>query len=89
MLEAVEKRYKVVHDTELKKYFDMMFDGLMITGTVSGNKGFVARCVSPCDGKSIYMDTSRDQYTHWVFAGHIIHGSDIASEEQKKSIVRY
>lgn len=84
MLEAIENRYEATLDNELKKYFDMMFDGLMITGTVSGTPGFVARCVCPSDAKSVYMDTSRDQYTHWVFAGHIIHNSRIATSEQKK-----
>ncbi|MBQ9975481.1 MAG: hypothetical protein IJP16_03150 [Clostridia bacterium] len=85
MLETIENRYKATEDEEMKKYFDMMLEGLMITGTVSGSPGFIARCVSPCDGKSVYMDTSRDQYTHWVFAGHIIHNSKLARDEQKKS----
>ena len=86
MLEAIENRYLATKDDKLKKYFDMMLDGLIITGTVAGSEGFIARCVSPCDGKSIYMDTSRDQYTHWVFAGHIILSSNLATEEQKKCV---
>ena len=84
MLEAVENRHRATGDGELKKQFDMMYDGLMINATASGCKGFIARCVSPCDGKSVYMDTSRDQYTHWVFAGHIIHNCELATAEQKK-----
>lgn len=84
MLEAIESRHKVTHEIKLKEYFDMIFDGLMITGNVSGSPGFIARCVAPCDEKSVYMDTSRDQYTHWVFAGHIIQNSILATDKQKK-----
>lgn len=86
MLEAVENRYKATKDPEMKKYFDMMCEGLIITGTAADEKGFIARCVAPSDGKSVYIDTSRDQYTHWIFAGHIILKSALASEEQKEKI---
>lgn len=86
MLEAIVNRYKATGDGEMKKYFDMICEGLIINGTVAPEKGFIARCVSPADGKSIYMDSSRDQYTHWIYAGHIILECPLADEAQKQII---
>ena len=86
MLEATENRFKATGDIAMKKYFDMMCEGLITTGTVAPEKGFIARCVAPCDGKSIYIDSSRDQYTHWVFAGHVILNSELADDDQKETV---
>ena len=46
---------------------DKIYRGLRFCGTVSGVPGFVARSVSPRDGKSFYPESSRDQYTHYVY----------------------
>lgn len=45
-----------------------VFRGLMSCAEVSGVPGFLARAVSPFDGKSFYPSSSRDQYTLFVYA---------------------
>jgi len=60
--------------------------GLELCGTVSGVPGFVARSVSPRDGKSFYPESSRDQYTHYVYALWRYFCSAFATEEEKREI---
>lgn len=65
-----------------------IYQGLRLCGTVSGIPGFVARSISPRDGKSFYPESSRDQYTHYVYAlWHYFH-SDLSSKEEKSEIVK-
>ena len=65
-----------------------IYQGLKACGTVSGIPGFVARSISPRDGKSFYPESSRDQYTHYVYAlWHYFH-SDLSSKEEKSEIVK-
>lgn len=84
MLEAILARYQVTGEPEMKQYADMMYEGLKINGTIAPEPGFIARCVSPIDGKSIYMDSSRDQYTNWIFGAHLLLHSELAEEAQKE-----
>lgn len=83
VLETVLAKYAVTGDDALKKTADDILDGLIRSGTAAPERGFIARAVSPIDGKSIYMDSSRDQYTNWVYAAHLAINSDLVSEEQK------
>lgn len=48
--------------------------------------GFVARSVSPYDGKSHYIESSRDQYTHFVYSLLRYYFSDLSDESTKKRI---
>lgn len=45
-----------------------IFNGLFRCAQIPGAPGFVARSISPADGKSHYFGSSRDQYTHWVYS---------------------
>ena len=45
-----------------------LLSGLILCGDISGIPGFVARSVSPVDGKSFFPNSSRDQYTLFVYA---------------------
>lgn len=48
-------------------FSERLFDGMRSLGTVHGKRGFVARSISPRDGKSCYINSSRDQYTLFVY----------------------
>jgi len=53
---------------EAKKALCALYRGLRLCAGVSGQPGFLARSVHPLDGKSFYANTSRDQYTLFVYA---------------------
>ena len=38
-------------------------EGVILCGSVHGRRGFIARGISPRDGKSCYVNSSRDQFT--------------------------
>ena len=63
-----------------------IFDGLVRCGTISGVPGMVVRSISPRDGKSFYPESSRDQYTHYVYSFWKYFHSDLSSAEDKELI---
>jgi len=63
-----------------------IYRGLKRCGTVSGVPGFVARSVSPRDGVSFYPESSRDQYTHYVYGLWSYFRSPFATAEEKLEI---
>ncbi len=78
-------RYEVTGNPEHAEEVRKIFQGLVLLGTVSNEKGFIARSVLP-DGKSSYPASSVDQYTMYVFAMWLYYNSQIASEEEKALI---
>ena len=68
MLDAIINRYAVTHEPSMREYAEKIFNGIKLCATVSGKRGFLARGVSPEDGKSFYFNTSRDQYTHVIYS---------------------
>lgn len=63
-----------------------VFDGLSLCCTVHGVKGFVARGVCVQDSKSIYINTSRDQYTHLVHGLWKYYNSKIIDANTKAKV---
>lgn len=59
---------------------------IMMRCVVDIDKGFIARSVSPADRKSFYFDTSRDQYTHWIYGALRLYNSDLCTQKQRKDI---
>ncbi|MBR6772083.1 MAG: hypothetical protein IKM29_01690 [Clostridia bacterium] len=86
MMDAVVSRYEVSGDTEMKTYADKIFRGMELDATVSPQKGFLPRGVSPADCQSHYIDTSRDQYTNWIYGAFRFYYSDLSDDRQKESI---
>ena len=86
MLDATLDRIGVTGDKSLTKYIDILYDGLMLNTKVSGQNGFLARAVHPSDGKSHYMNSSRDQYTHWIFGMSHYYDSDLCTDERREEI---
>ena len=86
MLESALLAYEVTKEEEYLEKARDFFKGLKLCATVSESEGFLARSVSPVDGVSHYIDSSRDQYTHWVCSCARYHDSDIVDSEEKKAI---
>ena len=63
-----------------------VLNGFYLCATISPDKGFLARSVSPFDGKSYYIDSSRDQYTHAVWSLTSFFDNDFATEDDRQRI---
>jgi hypothetical protein len=66
MLSLICDRYEATKEESLRTDARKVFSGLRRCATVHGVRGFVARNVCPEDGKSVYLNSSRDQVTHYV-----------------------
>lgn len=66
----------------------MVFLGLRSLAEVHGVPGFVARSVCPADGRSVYPNSSRDQYTHVVHGLWHYFRSDLPEAEERADIRR-
>lgn len=66
MLSLLADRYEVTHEDSLRALAAQVFRGMHLCVSVHGVPGFVARNVCPADGQSVYLNSSRDQYTHFV-----------------------
>lgn len=86
MLESIVNRYEVTRDPEMKSYAEKMLAGIKLCAEVSDKKGFLARSVSPYDGKSYYINSSRDQYTHAISALVRYFECDMCTESEKEII---
>ena len=88
MMDAVISRYEATGDFSMRGYAARIFRGMLLDATVSSQKGFLPRGVSPADGQSHYIDTSRDQYTNWWFGAYRLYFSALSDEEQRAEIRR-
>ena len=88
MMDAVIARYEVTKEETMRAYAARICNGLVLDATVSSQKGFLPRGVSPADCKSHYIDTSRDQYTDWFYAAYRLYFSPLSDDAQKTDIRR-
>lgn len=63
MLTMIVDQYAVTKDEQLRRFAHTVFRGIKRCTTEGG---FFARCVCTEDHQSIYINSSRDQYTHAV-----------------------
>ncbi len=66
MLSVICDRHAVTQEADLQAKARALMDGLYNCAMSHGVPGFVARGFCPADGKSVYKNSSRDQYTHFV-----------------------
>ncbi|MGB3121812.1 MAG: hypothetical protein WBE58_23505, partial [Verrucomicrobiales bacterium] len=66
MLSLLCDRFAATRDESLRQKAVNVFAGLYRCATVHGVRGFVARNVCPEDARSTYLNSSRDQVTHFV-----------------------
>jgi hypothetical protein len=86
VLSMLVDRWEATHDESLRESAAKVFAGMKHCATVSGVRGFLARSVSPVDGTSFYWNSSRDQYTLFVYAARKFCRSGLSSEEQRDDI---
>ena len=66
MMSMLCDRYQATGDAALREPAAKVFAGMVLCGTLSPARGLVLRSVSPFDGTSHYIETSRDQVTHFA-----------------------
>ncbi len=86
MLDAVIYRYEVTKDEKLFDLADKLLAGIRLCATVSDDRGYLARGVSPFDGKSHYINSSRDQYTQCIYGLFHYYTSSMMREKDKEWI---
>lgn len=86
MLSLLCDRYAVTKEKDLRERAAEVFSGMRLSATVHGVRGFVARNVCPEDEKSTYINSSRDQYTHFVHGLWKYYHSPLASKSAKAEI---
>lgn len=86
LLVSLVELYDMTRAECLRKEAFEAYQGLKLCGTAHGVPGFVARGVSIEDGKSIYITSSRDQYTHYVDGLWQYYHSPLCSEKTKGEI---
>lgn len=79
-------RYAVTGDEALREKADKVFEGLKRCATVHGVRGFVARNVCREDRKSVYINSSRDQVTHFVHGLWQYYRSPLSGEAKREEI---
>lgn len=67
LMDAALCRYELTGDSEAAQTAHRITDGLLRCAFAAKSEGFIPRSITPADGKSHYIDTSRDQYTMFVF----------------------
>jgi len=86
MLSLIVDRYAVTKDESLRERADRVFQGVQLCATAHGAGGFLARAVCDEDLKSIYFNSSRDQYTHAVHGLWLYLHSPLSGPETRQAI---
>jgi hypothetical protein len=86
MLSVLCDRFAVTGEDSLREKAASVFAGLRGCATVHGVRGFVARNVCPEDGRSVYINSSRDQVTHFVHGLWQYYHSPLSDDATRKEI---
>lgn len=86
MLSVLCDRFAVTKDESLREKASNVFAGLQRCVTVHGVRGFVARNVCPSDAQSSYLNSSRDQVTHFVHGLWQYYHSSLPGDDTKQQI---
>ena len=86
MLSLIVDRYAVTKEESLRERAYEVFQGVRLCATAHGVTGFLARAVCSENLKSIYPNSSRDQYTHAVHGLWHYYHSPLCSAETKAEI---
>lgn len=86
MLSILADRHAVTQEEAMRAQAAEVFSGMKLCATVHGVPGFVARNVCPEDGRSVYINSSRDQITHFVHGLWKYHHSPLADEATRAEI---
>ena len=86
MLSMICDQFAATEDSALRPFAGKVFAGLVLLGTLSPSEGFVIRGVSPSDGRAHYCESSRDQYTWYVYGLWRYFHSPLSQPEEKATM---
>ena len=86
MLSMIVDKYDVTENDDLREYAHNVFKGIKLSATAHNIHGFLARGVCVEDGKSTYICSSRDQYTHAVHGLWRYYHSPLSNSETRIEI---
>ena len=86
MLSLIVDRYAVTKEEVLRERALDVFRGIQLCAMAHGVPGFLARSVCADDLKSIYPNSSRDQYTHAIHGLWLFVHSPLCSPETREEI---
>ncbi len=81
-------RFDATGDEQMKACADQVWTGMALLMKVSKSSGFVPRSVCLADGESHYINSSRDQYTHFCHGLWRFYHSPLADEGQRRAAMR-
>ncbi|MBE6930828.1 MAG: hypothetical protein E7463_11150 [Ruminococcaceae bacterium] len=87
MIDAMIERAGETGDPEDIAFLHELVDGMLLTAE-AGRDGYLPRSRTPWDGVSHYPDSSRDQYTLFLYAMHRFSASGMADERERMRIRR-
>lgn len=87
-LETMINRYELTRKKEDLLKVKRILSGLFTLYNSTKKKGFIPRSVHPSDKKTHYSESSRDQYTHYIYGLWYYYNSSVAEEKEKKEIKR-
>ena len=88
MLSLLCDRFALTGEESLRRDSAEVFSGMRRAATVHGVPGFVARNVCVEDKKSVYINSSRDQYTHFVHGLWQYYHSPLADAAARAEVSR-
>lgn len=86
MIDACLCRYEKYGDRDVLNLAHDLLSGMLNCVECARTEGFVPRGVTPYDGKTCYVDSSRDQYTMFAFGVHRMFKGGYCTEEEKARI---
>ena len=89
MLLASLNRYDSEADERFAEQARKVFAGMALCASVGKSHGYLARSVSPFDCKSYYINSSRDQYTHFVYSAYIYYNHKLCSGNDRALIKKF
>jgi hypothetical protein len=79
-------RFEVTGDDAMKGWADKVWAGMALLMKVSKSPGFLPRSVCLADGESHYINSSRDQYTHYCHGLWRFYHSPLADDAQRAAM---
>ena len=86
MIDACLCRYEKNGDEKALEFAHNLLGGMLNCIFNARTEGFVPRACTPYDGKTSYVDSSRDQYTMFVFGAHRMLYGGYCTAEEKESL---
>ncbi|MCL1857474.1 MAG: hypothetical protein FWF84_07555, partial [Kiritimatiellaeota bacterium] len=83
---AVCDRFDATGDWGVKAYADKVWDGMARLAAIARSPGFIPRSACLEDGASHYINSSRDQYTHYVHGLWRFYHSPLSDAPQREAM---